>query len=397
MHMTITPTFRQIQTLAVQELGVRKPTWNCMAVMSESWLWTVGEFLLPYAVLLSTLATLFILTLPSQCSHFNGDEVEEQSFSEADQKSNDQSGYKYFPRFKNDDGRIQPKTTVQVVVLGDIGRSPRMQYHALSIASRGGRVDLVGYVESEVHPDIEASRFINIVPIQPFPKKLQFKNRLLFFFCTAPWKVLWQAWSLYYALGYRTTACKWMLVQNPPSIPTLFVAQWICYFRKTKLVIDWHNFGYTILALRLGKDDAAVRMARRYEGHFSQTATAHFAVTDAMIKVLKSQFNINALALHDRPPALFQPLTSQQRDAFRSKLPSLLSLDPDTEHLRPPPPRNSNLLDPRRRLRPPPRRAAQIQHSQHRRLFPPASPSCDNRQRAAESRLRGRNSRPYCC
>jgi beta-1,4-mannosyltransferase len=35
--------------------------------------------------------------------------------------------------------------TVQIVVLGDIGRSPRMQYHALSIAKYGGAVFLVGY------------------------------------------------------------------------------------------------------------------------------------------------------------------------------------------------------------------------------------------------------------
>jgi beta-1,4-mannosyltransferase len=34
---------------------------------------------------------------------------------------------------------------VQVVVLGDIGRSPRMQNHALSIAKHGGTVDLIGY------------------------------------------------------------------------------------------------------------------------------------------------------------------------------------------------------------------------------------------------------------
>lgn len=37
------------------------------------------------------------------------------------------------------------KPRVVVVVLGDIGRSPRMQYHALSIARKGGLVDLVGY------------------------------------------------------------------------------------------------------------------------------------------------------------------------------------------------------------------------------------------------------------
>lgn len=33
----------------------------------------------------------------------------------------------------------------QVLVLGDIGRSPRMQYHALSIVKCGAMVDLVGY------------------------------------------------------------------------------------------------------------------------------------------------------------------------------------------------------------------------------------------------------------
>lgn len=38
------------------------------------------------------------------------------------------------------------RTRVHVLVLGDIGRSPRMQYHALSIAKKGGYVDLVGYL-----------------------------------------------------------------------------------------------------------------------------------------------------------------------------------------------------------------------------------------------------------
>ena len=37
------------------------------------------------------------------------------------------------------------KVRVVVLVLGDIGRSPRMQYHALSIARKGGLVELVGY------------------------------------------------------------------------------------------------------------------------------------------------------------------------------------------------------------------------------------------------------------
>jgi beta-1,4-mannosyltransferase len=38
------------------------------------------------------------------------------------------------------------RISVQILVLGDVGRSPRMQYHALSIAKHGGRVDLVGFL-----------------------------------------------------------------------------------------------------------------------------------------------------------------------------------------------------------------------------------------------------------
>ena len=40
-------------------------------------------------------------------------------------------------------GHQRPR--IQVLVLGDIGRSPRMQYHALSISKHGGIVDLIGY------------------------------------------------------------------------------------------------------------------------------------------------------------------------------------------------------------------------------------------------------------
>jgi beta-1,4-mannosyltransferase len=64
--------------------------------------------------------------------------------------------YKYrVPKYVDENGKelkqdekevkCKPGRTVQVVVLGDIGRSPRMQYHAISIAKHGGRVYLIGY------------------------------------------------------------------------------------------------------------------------------------------------------------------------------------------------------------------------------------------------------------
>ena len=50
----------------------------------------------------------------------------------------------------SDNGRArnsndERKGRIHVVVLGDIGRSPRMQYHALSAAKHGAPVDLIGY------------------------------------------------------------------------------------------------------------------------------------------------------------------------------------------------------------------------------------------------------------
>lgn len=46
---------------------------------------------------------------------------------------------------RKEESNHEPKISVQVLVLGDIGRSPRMQYHAISIAKHGGRVDVIGY------------------------------------------------------------------------------------------------------------------------------------------------------------------------------------------------------------------------------------------------------------
>lgn len=37
-------------------------------------------------------------------------------------------------------------TSVQILVLGDLGRSPRMQYHTQSFLRHGAQVQLIGYL-----------------------------------------------------------------------------------------------------------------------------------------------------------------------------------------------------------------------------------------------------------
>lgn len=85
------------------------------------------EDLISIAFYASTALTFLILLLPSQYVSQHG-----QGQSQGQGQVQSQSA----PR---------SKASVQILVLGDIGRSPRMQYHALSIAKHGGQVDIIGY------------------------------------------------------------------------------------------------------------------------------------------------------------------------------------------------------------------------------------------------------------
>jgi beta-1,4-mannosyltransferase len=109
--------------------------------------------------------------------------------------------------------------------------------------------------------------------------------------------------------------------KNPPSIPTLAIATIACFIRNTSLVIDWHNFGYSILALKLGPSHPLVKISALYENVFSRLASDHFTVTNAMARVLKNQYGVAAHSLHDRPAALFRPISSQERAKFLARLP----------------------------------------------------------------------------
>lgn len=98
----------------------------------------------------------------------------------------------------------------------------------------------------------------------------------------------------------------------------------MCFLRQTFLVIDWHNFGYTILALKLGDGHPLVRISKWYERRFCRSATAHLCVTSAMASVLRKDFRLQApvVPLHDRPASHLQPIadTNTRRD-FLAALP----------------------------------------------------------------------------
>ena len=52
---------------------------------------------------------------------------------------------------KRNESKPKPRLRALVMVLGDIGHSPRMQYHVSSLAKENFDVDFVGFRRKEIH------------------------------------------------------------------------------------------------------------------------------------------------------------------------------------------------------------------------------------------------------
>ena len=71
--------------------------------------------------------------------------------------------------------KMVSKKVVTIVVLGDIGRSPRMNFHALSLAREGYYVHLVGYGGSALPKEIQNCTNICVSYMKEPPKFLEGK------------------------------------------------------------------------------------------------------------------------------------------------------------------------------------------------------------------------------
>jgi beta-1,4-mannosyltransferase len=204
---------------------------------------------------------------------------------------------------------------VTTVVLGDLARSPRMQYHAEALARSAADVDVVAYAD-EVPAAVLADR--SRITIHALSSgRARTVPRALFIPYTAL-RVLAQAAHLMSLFLVHARKPDVILVQSPPAVPVLAVALLAARVRGARLVIDWHNFGYSMLALRLGARHPAVRLARAYERTLARRAHAHLCVSHAMKRTLAVEWGLSDVTvLHDRPHARFTPLPPEERARAR--------------------------------------------------------------------------------
>lgn len=214
--------------------------------------------------------------------------------------------------------------SVAILVLGDVGRSPRMMYHAQSFAENGFMTDIVGYKGADLIPSLERLPRVHAQYLPEPPKILKF----LPFVVAAPIKIVHQIISiLLVLLVYIEKPPEFLVVQNPPSIPSLALVQLVGRIRGSKVIIDWHNLGYSILALKLGGNHPFVRIAKWFEQTFGYSAYAHLFVTCAMRDYLVKEWDLQGhkVVLHDRPPRHFHRSSAQEAHELFRKLEPLLA------------------------------------------------------------------------
>ncbi|RXN02536.1 chitobiosyldiphosphodolichol beta-mannosyltransferase [Labeo rohita] len=105
-------------------------------------------------------------------------------------------------------------------------------------------------------------------------------------------KVIFQCFQLFYVL-MKIEDQGYILMQNPPGLPAIAVTWVASRFRGSQFIIDWHNYGYTIMALTHGENHFIVKVAKWYEKLFGCLSDHNLCVTNAMREDLQKNWNID--------------------------------------------------------------------------------------------------------
>jgi beta-1,4-mannosyltransferase len=191
-----------------------------------------------------------------------------------------------------------------VIVLGDVGRSPRMQYHAVSLAAAGGDVDLIGLEGAAPIPAVTTNARIRVHRFSDRAFAGRARGGVRRFVWGSALRALGQGVRLFATL-MRIPKPDVILVQNPPAVPALSIAWLASRVRRARFVIDWHNLSHTIAAVKVGDHHRAVKALARSERRWAKRADGHLTVSQALADWLAREFRITAMVTYDRPSDAF--------------------------------------------------------------------------------------------
>ncbi len=188
-----------------------------------------------------------------------------------------------------------------------------MQYHAYALAVNGARVDLVGFAGAALPSAIRDHGSIAVHGVADVPQV----EPGAFFATRAAARALRQAGRLAGTLA-RLPAADLVLVQTPPAVPAALLAWLLARRRGARFVLDWHNLGWTLFALKSGP--AGVAVLRAIETWVGRRGDAHLCVSRAMQAHLASALGAEARVVYDRAPEWFARPPAERRRAVRARL-----------------------------------------------------------------------------
>jgi beta-1,4-mannosyltransferase len=179
-----------------------------------------------------------------------------------------------------------------------------MQYHAGSLAAAGSDVDLIGLEGAALMPMVASNPRIHVHRLTDRGFARRSSGGVGRFLFGSAMRGVGQAVRLFGTL-MRVPKPDVVLVQNPPAIPTLFIAWLVSRLRGARFVIDWHNLSHTIAAVKVGDRHRAVKAIARSERRWAKRADAHLTVSQALAGWLSREYRVKAAVVYDRPGAAF--------------------------------------------------------------------------------------------
>jgi len=180
---------------------------------------------------------------------------------------------------------------VAVAVLAELAISPRTVNHAREL---GAEAVLVGCCTKP----FETPPGVRVRAISSGKRAGEKRSRAFFAVYSAARMTAASLGLLRALAGEKPRA---ILMQNPPGIPALLAGWAAARICGARFVIDWHNYGFSLLWPRLGRNSLLARFAEWFEGWAGSLADAHFCVSEKMREDLLTRFGIEASVLYDRP------------------------------------------------------------------------------------------------